>query len=404
MLFLDFHLAENGLTFPSTAQYLHFIFSRKSPFARKLMTSLLIRAGNFIPSKYSGSELVQEGQSYIYHICLPEYEKFVIQIHDSLARNKFDLSKFVPAHYRRTNRQFKLSKEDIKQQTTQQQAIDCTFFQDDLFSEIDDTVLRKRYNIYANIFSSELSGLKSFDYKDISYRRFHLLQNIKREYQDIFFSKSIFKYKADINTAALSSIISFIEQTSEVDVELTFPIIFEYMSDKDKYRKNISKLFGVDEAKAKKIFAHLSNKGIISFSNFTSWRDLIEDDIVGSKTMSARKDIWLMQFYEEIKYMWKLAKSSANKSGLVPFTVTDKNKFDLYFWLERQIIECAEEMLKARNNKYFLLHDGWISAKEINPKEIEQAIYLKTGLHIKIDIKQQTTQQQAIDCTFPGHI
>lgn len=394
MIFLDYHIAENGNSFPSTAQYLHFIFSRKSPFAQKLMTSLLIRAGNFVPSKRAGSKILKEGISFNYYICQPEYEKFVARIYDAIKQNNFDLSKFVPAHHRRSAAQFRRARttveEDIKQQAPQQ-AIDCTFSQDDQFLEIKDETWRKRLCIYYRIFNLELTGMKQFDYKESTFRRFHILQNIKREYQEAFFSRSIFKFEADIHTAAISAVISFTENALEIDGESTFPILFDYMANKQKYRKYLAELFDVDEVKAKKIFAHLINKGVISFSSFSSWRETIADDFAGSKTIKAKKNIWLMQFYEEIKLMWKLAKTACNKNpGLVPFEVTDKNKFDLYFYLERQIIECAEQILEAGNNKYILQHDGWRSEKEPPVKEIEAEIYRKLKLHIKIDIKQPT--------------
>lgn len=395
LYWMEYMTNMHGNEFPTSRNYLNFIFSHKSKFAQKLMTCLLIRGvDKFKLRKIENGKVIKNGESYKYHVCIEQYNLFISKIRTAIEKiSRKNLDSYKPAHHRRTEKKWNKKSASIKKQektiktNIHYTAIDVTFSSPD-FSEVQDESWRNRLYIYHKIYASELCGLKEFSYNEVKFRRHHPLQLIKKEYQELFFKYSIFRTNADLNTAALSSLIANNEKYLETDVESTFPILFDYINNRKHFRDYFGELFELDKKQAKKMFAHLINKGNISFSSFSCWKETIQDDFTGLKTMKAKQNIWLMSFYEEIKLLWKLNKQSAKimfEKGDIDFEINDKNKFDLYFFLERKIIEVCEKELKARNIKYFLMHDGWRCDKDFSTKEFELAIFKHLQLDMEIE-------------------
>ena len=129
-LFLDMHVAlsEDHTTFASTKGYLDWIFSRKSPFAQKLMVSILVRVnGKFKPkTKYSS------GISYEYKILHDVLTQLSADINSALSTGIFSgqMKKYKPAHHRKNDKLWIKEIKELKERKSQQQhkqAIDSTF-------------------------------------------------------------------------------------------------------------------------------------------------------------------------------------------------------------------------------------------------------------------------------------
>jgi hypothetical protein len=56
-----------------------------------------------------------------------------------------------------------------------------------------------------------------------------------------------------------------------------------------------------------------------------------------------------------------------------------------YFGYERQVIDVVSEHLNKLGASYLLIHDGWLSNKQIDMKQLEQEINDQLGFDLSID-------------------
>jgi hypothetical protein len=65
-----------------------------------------------------------------------------------------------------------------------------------------------------------------------------------------------------------------------------------------------------------------------------------------------------------------------------------KQKWNVYFELERVILNSVRTYLDKRSIKYFLIHDGWTCNREIDREELENYVREQTGYEIKFEYKE----------------
>jgi hypothetical protein len=77
--------------------------------------------------------------------------------------------------------------------------------------------------------------------------------------------------------------------------------------------------------------------------------------------------------------------TKTNKSRLLP--LSSRDKWNLYFRLERQVLDTIRNYLDKTGNKYFLEHDGFTTQKQLDENELLDEIYDKTGFILELELE-----------------
>jgi hypothetical protein len=76
-------------------------------------------------------------------------------------------------------------------------------------------------------------------------------------------------------------------------------------------------------------------------------------------------------------------KTSEGTERLLP--INARQKWLLYFQLERQVIDAVRDYLDLRSIKYFLIHDGWTCSDQIDQRELSDYVRDLTGFDVKFE-------------------
>jgi predicted DNA-binding ArsR family transcriptional regulator len=68
--------------------------------------------------------------------------------------------------------------------------------------------------------------------------------------------------------------------------------------------------------------------------------------------------------------------------------LSSKKKWQLYFELERQVLNEVQKYLRLTKNRYFLEHDGWATEHQINEHELNEYIKHNIGFDVKFKMEQ----------------
>ena len=87
--------------------------------------------------------------------------------------------------------------------------------------------------------------------------------------------------------------------------------------------------------------------------------------------------------------MSRRRKSDTNR--LIP--ITSKQKWNVYFELERLVINSVRTYLDERSVRYFLMHDGWACDREIDQIDLRDYVRNHTGYKIKFEYTKSNNIQ-----------
>jgi hypothetical protein len=103
---------------------------------------------------------------------------------------------------------------------------------------------------------------------------------------------------------------------------------------------------------------------------------------------------YIKELRSDIKIIWQYLRpmmtkryitTKTNKSRLLP--LSSRDKWNLYFRLERQVLDTIRSYLDKTGNKYFLEHDGFTTQKQLDENELLDEIYDKTGFILELELE-----------------
>jgi hypothetical protein len=165
-----------------------------------------------------------------------------------------------------------------------------------------------------------------------------------------------------------------------------------YLKDKQMIRNKIAKQLDVSPKVIKVIINALFCGARIGLGDFAISK-LLDHDI--AKIQWLKQDPYITQLRSDIKTMWSYIEPSmasatkTTKSGKQrKVALSSKKKWQLYFELERQVLNEVQDYLRLTKNRYFLEHDGWATEHQINEHELNQYIRDKLGFDVKFKMEQ----------------
>ena len=235
-------------------------------------------------------------------------------------------------------------------------------------------------------FEKELKS-RVFVYKDKSDRLWHPLQGVKKEYKKVLFNEFDLNYQYDIQCCAPSLIHQY-AQTCGMDLYLFG--IREYLKDRQAIRSRIAKETDITTQQAKIVINALFSGAQLGLNKESALYQEIKDE---AKIEFLKQDDFIIKLRADIKTCWEyiapnltrvIITTKTGKSRTQP--ITPKQKWGVYFRLERQVLDSIKEFMDKEQINYFLEHDGWASSEQLNELELIQWVKDKTGYSIKLEM------------------
>jgi|TARA_R110001592_G_scaffold187536_1_gene432287 hypothetical protein len=230
-----------------------------------------------------------------------------------------------------------------------------------------------------------------FNYEERSHRLCSPIQSIRTQLREEMFANSGYHYNYDISTAAPTILYQYSFQTPSATGEV-LPYIEDYLNNKTQRRKELALASSLDEVTVKKIFNGLFNGAKLSIHSSTQLFRLIGFDI--GKMRYLQQDAYLIALKADIKTMWdtikldepkRYFKDKFKKDGtprLIPFN--SKNKWNIYFKLERKVLNEMRSYLNIIGGRYFLEHDGFRTTHKIDTVDLSRWINAGTGFNLTL--------------------
>ena len=261
-----------------------------------------------------------------------------------------------------------------------------------VFADEDEALQHWTVRYYRCLYADQLSGKKPFTYMDRSYRKWHPLQNVRRSHKGQIF-EGYLEHDYDISTALISVMLGDVQRLDPTFDMSKYELIYRYRDNKAIVRQNVGELLDLDPDQVKELFSYINNNGIISASPFMALLG-----IVGSKEKvgEIRRHKFFQQYRIQIKSLWRMWVYFNNRqvywrNDKDRPLVANKKRFNLYFFIERKLLDVIEEYLQSKSVVYFLEHDGFRSSLPIDKTELEQTIKDKIQIEVNIENKSASS-------------
>ena len=235
-------------------------------------------------------------------------------------------------------------------------------------------------------YADELKSLE-FEYEDKQHRLWHPLQNVRKNFKKTVFADAGLNYQYDIECCAPTLIHQYAQK---LDMDLYLFALRKYLKDRKEVRREIGEFCHITEDQAKRVVNALFAGAKIANNSQTSIYKMLNGNESSIKKLQEMK--YITDLRADIKVCWDYIKTHHYfntikcKNGLtrrVP--MSSRQKWNIYFEQERDVLESVKRYLDLTNNKYFLEHDGW-TTNEIDINELRDYIMSETGYKISIDV------------------
>jgi hypothetical protein len=217
----------------------------------------------------------------------------------------------------------------------------------------------------------------------------HPIQNIKKDYKKSIFATHKLNYQYDIDTCAPTLLHQY---SHKLDMDLYLFALRKYLMDKQMVRNQLAKELDVSPKVIKVIINALFCGARIGNGDFAI-AQLLNNDI--AKIQWLKQNEFITELRSDIKTMWSYIEPSmasatkTTKSGKErKVALSSKKKWQLYFELERQVLNQVQDYLRLTKNRFFLEHDGWATEHQINEHELNQYIRNNIGFDVKFKMEQ----------------
>lgn len=224
---------------------------------------------------------------------------------------------------------------------------------------------------YAENWKAELATL-TFNYTDKSNRLWHPLQNMRRSEKDAFWA-SYLPYDYDISACAPNLLTQTVRIVGVSDGKLEG--VQKYLDEKGAFRQHVKELTGLTLQQSKAVINSMFNGArLIPHYTCATYKILGYDR---ATLYRLKDDNQVQELLSSIKEIWKT---------LAEIATDDKcSRWNIYFRLEREVIDVIHEYLRETDNAFFSEHDGWRCAKPVDTQVLEARVLERTGYSLKFD-------------------
>lgn len=212
-----------------------------------------------------------------------------------------------------------------------------------------------------------------FDYEDKSDRLWNPIQNLPNAVRSELFHQYGYWYEYDIVSAAATIIPQYARQ---LGLNKSIDELDQYLANPRSWRDQLARELGCDLDQAKRIINAKFAGAKLGMQN--SLAEYLNHDRI--KMWRLKNSKQFERLTRDIKQCWDVIKINESRTRL-----NCRDKWMIYFKLERQVMGVIQRELKAISCRYFLEHDGWRCDRFVIPDEIETKIKHKTGFVIELE-------------------
>jgi len=238
-------------------------------------------------------------------------------------------------------------------------------------------------------FQDELTT-RVFDYKDLSNRLWHPLQNLRREAKQQTLREAGFVHQYDIQCCAPRLLWQHAYLHQEEPMDYIPEYIDAYINNRTGIRQQIADAVELDPSAIKVVINALFSGAKLGCNpDFALYKMLNEDR---ARMTYLQQDPFITGLRQDIREMWQYIAPSMPrrttidknlKTRLVP--ISSKNKWSRYFELERVVLDSVIDYMKANEIQSFTEHDGWTTTTELDQDSLRDYVLTKTGFKIELE-------------------
>lgn len=249
-------------------------------------------------------------------------------------------------------------------------------------------------------FKTEFDNL-DFIYEDKSNRLWHPIQNVRKQDKKHIFSEYGLRYQYDIVCCAPTLIHQYSHQVPLVvkdgkyiqgPMDLYLFAVQRYLQDRISVRKEIANEAQIPEKLVKIIINALFAGAQLGHNPRSAIYKLLNGDKARIEFLKQHQ--YIIELRSDIKTVWEYLRPvmttryKTTKRGMRRrLALSSRDKWNLYFDLERQVLNIIRSYLDSTGNKYFLEHDGFTTQQEVNQTELLDVIHEKTGFILNLDME-----------------
>jgi hypothetical protein len=232
-------------------------------------------------------------------------------------------------------------------------------------------------------FQQELTSGK-FPYLDKSNRLWHPLQRYRKQYREQSLGLHGYVHDYDIECCAPTLIHQYAQQ---LGMDLYLFALNKYLNDRTEIRNELARELELPVEAVKEIINALFAGARIANHEQSDIYQILNGD--QARIEYLKQDQFLIELREDIKTCWEYItphmsrRRNTKTNRLLP--ITSKQKWGVYFELERSVINSVRTYLDDKNYRYFLLHDGWCCDNELDLNELIDFVRIHTGYDLKFD-------------------
>lgn len=254
-------------------------------------------------------------------------------------------------------------------------------------------------------------ALKKLDSGTINYnlksdRYFFDLQNILRDVKKIVLARHDFTHQYDIECCAPTLLYQYAQKLG-MDEYLFY--ISRYLNNRTECREELIKATGLSSTQAKKLITSMfsgaklgANTRFTIFKsidyNYTLMRKIKEVPFIAGLKSDITK---LWSFFIKAGAVTRTVTTNTETGKKRTQSLTSRQKWALYFRLERSVLDSANRYLINTNNKCFLEHDGWSTTHEIDQAALIAHINKDTSFNVKLSYECVSTIYTPLETLKP---
>lgn len=231
---------------------------------------------------------------------------------------------------------------------------------------------------------------KKFVYRQAEHsgRLLHPLQNYRREYKRNILAQNNLTHEYDIVCCAPTLLHQFSWQFSHGHV---LNAIDDYITNRTVHRQRLADSTDLPVKNIKKVINALFSGGKLAANNYSSLFALCEYD--PARMIYLQNDSFICDLKQDIRQMWKYMKPHLESTGIPQINkryttyMTPKNKWNVYFSLERSVLDSIRVYLFEQSNDVFLEHDGFTSQRDVDTDLLSEYIKTNTGFDVLFEKK-----------------
>tara|TARA_R110000744_G_scaffold244960_1_gene361719 strand:+ start:336 stop:1625 length:1290 start_codon:yes stop_codon:yes gene_type:complete len=239
-----------------------------------------------------------------------------------------------------------------------------------------------------------------FTYEDKSNRLWNPIQNLPSKCRTKLLAKHNFRYDYDISCAAPTLLYQY---SRTIQLKLNSrgkwlqgpnPEVLEflenYLTNRKHIRQQIAMEADLDYQVVKQLINGMFAGGILGCNKRFQLFRLIGCDY--ARMTFLQQHPFIIGLKADIQTMWSYIKPSipdrdkhTRRDGVL--TVNSKTKWNIYFQLERQVLNEVRSYLALPevNNRYFLIHDGFTTQRPIDVVDLSYWVEAGTGYQVTFD-------------------